>query len=75
MISSATAQTTMPAMLAVPLPEEEVHISLREEALRLADRIARLRGVDPESVELAVDWLDALLRRQGPRGHGSGPRR
>ena len=42
---------------------------------RLADRIARLRGVDPESVELAVDWLDALLRRQGPRGHGSGPRR
>jgi GAF domain-containing protein len=42
---------------------------------RLADRIARLRDVDPESVELAVDWLDALLRRRGPRGHGSGPGR
>lgn len=30
---------------------------------RLADRIARLRTVDPEDVELAIDWLDALLRR------------
>jgi GAF domain-containing protein len=29
----------------------------------LADRIARLRDVDPEAIELAVDWLDALLRR------------
>lgn len=38
----------------------------------LADRIARLRDVDPDSVELAVDWLDALLRRRGPRGPGSG---
>ena len=33
----------------------------------LADRIARLRDVDPESIDLAVDWLDALIRR---RGHG-----
>jgi GAF domain-containing protein len=31
---------------------------------RLADRIARLRDVDPGSVELAIDWLDALLRRR-----------
>jgi GAF domain-containing protein len=29
---------------------------------RLADRIARLREADPESMDLAVDWLDALLR-------------
>lgn len=43
---------------------------------RLADRIARLRGVDPESVELAVDWLDALLRRssRGPSGGPAGRR-
>jgi hypothetical protein len=39
---------------------------------RLADRIARLRDVDPDAVELAVDWLDALLRRRG--GTGLGPR-
>ena len=39
---------------------------------RLADRIARLRDVDPESVDLATDWLDALLRRRGARGPGSG---
>jgi GAF domain-containing protein len=31
---------------------------------RLADRIARLREVDPDSIELAIDWLDALLRRR-----------
>lgn len=35
---------------------------------RLADRIARLRDVDPESTELVIDWLDALLRRRG-RGY------
>jgi GAF domain-containing protein len=36
---------------------------------QLADRIARLRDVDPESVDLAVDWLDALLKhRAGGRG-------
>lgn len=36
---------------------------------RLADRIARLRDADPEWMDLAVDWLDALLR------HGLGGRR
>jgi len=34
---------------------------------RLADRIARLREVDPGSVELAVDWLDVLLRHAPER--------
>jgi GAF domain-containing protein len=42
---------------------------------RLADRIARMRDVDPESVALAVDWLDALLRRRGRSVHGAGPGR
>ena len=40
---------------------------------RLADRIAKLREVDPDSVELAGDWLDALLRRRGPVRRGPGP--
>jgi signal transduction protein with GAF and PtsI domain len=30
---------------------------------RLADRIARLVATDPDRLELAVDWLDALVRR------------
>jgi GAF domain-containing protein len=30
---------------------------------RLADRIARLRAADPDDLELAVAWLDALLAR------------
>jgi len=37
----------------------------------LSDRIARLRDVDPDSVALAIDWLDALLRHRAnatPRG-------
>lgn len=29
---------------------------------RLADRLARLRATDPGSLELAIDWLDALIR-------------
>jgi hypothetical protein len=39
---------------------------------RLADRIGRLRAADPDDVELAIDWLDALLasadRRAGRAG-------
>ena len=34
----------------------------------LADRLARLVATDPERIELAVDWLDALLRREEGRG-------
>lgn len=30
---------------------------------RLADQLARLLASDPDRIELAVDWLDALLRR------------
>ena len=41
---------------------------------RLADRIGRLRAADPDDVELAVDWLDALLARTERRTE-SGRRR
>jgi GAF domain-containing protein len=34
---------------------------------RLADRIARLRDADPTSVELAIEWLDVLLRHAPER--------
>ena len=36
---------------------------------RLAERLARLRAVDPDAIDLAVEWLDALLRH-GARGDG-----
>ncbi len=39
---------------------------------RLADRLARLVTTDPDRIELAVDWLDALLRREEGRGGRSG---
>jgi GAF domain-containing protein len=35
---------------------------------RLADRIGQLRAADPDDVELAIDWLDALLARTRRRG-------
>jgi GAF domain-containing protein len=40
----------------------------------LADRLARIRDVDPDSVELAIDWLDALLRRRDGARSGPGGR-
>lgn len=41
---------------------------------RLTDRIARLRDVDPGSIDLATDWLDALLKRASARGSAGGRR-
>jgi GAF domain-containing protein len=35
---------------------------------RLADRIGRLREADADSIDLANDWLDALLAHQRRRG-------
>jgi putative methionine-R-sulfoxide reductase with GAF domain len=40
---------------------------------RLADRIGRLRDARPEDVDLAIDWLDVLLRhdqRRAAAGRG-----
>ncbi len=38
---------------------------------RLADRIGQLRETDPDDVDLAVAWLDALLARSRRRGRFS----
>jgi GAF domain-containing protein len=40
---------------------------------RLADRIGRLRAADPDDLDLAIAWLDALLARSRRRA-GSGRR-
>lgn len=41
---------------------------------RLADQLARLIDSDPDRLELAVDWLDALLRRaERPAGRSGAP--
>jgi GAF domain-containing protein len=42
---------------------------------RLADRIGRLRAADPDDVELAIDWLDALLARTRRRSRSGRPSR
>jgi hypothetical protein len=33
----------------------------------LADRIARLRDTDPDAIDLAIGWLDVLLRHRPDR--------
>lgn len=60
----------------------EVAMRLADEAddptWRLADQLARLVATDPDRLELAVDWLDALLRRtdrHAGRSGSSGPGR
>jgi GAF domain-containing protein len=40
----------------------------------LVDRLARLRDVDPDSIELAIDWLDVLARHRGARRGRAGDR-
>lgn len=40
---------------------------------RLADQLARLLASDPDRLDLAVDWLDALLRRTERAAGRSGP--
>lgn len=43
---------------------------------RLADRLSRLLTTDPDRIELAIDWLDALIRRaDGGAGRGARGRR
>lgn len=43
-------------------------LSDHEPLWRLADRIGQLRDAEPDDVDLAVDWLDALIDRTRRRG-------
>jgi GAF domain-containing protein len=53
--------------------EVAAELADQEPLWRLADRIGRLRDADPDDVDLAVAWLDALLDR-GRRRARSGRR-
>ena len=46
-------------------------LATRDAVWRLADRIARLRDADPDDLDLAVAWLDALLVRTQRRGRNA----
>jgi GAF domain-containing protein len=46
-------------------------LSDHEPLWRLADRIGQLRDADPDDVDLAVDWLDALIERSRRRGRAA----
>ena len=51
--------------------EVAAELAIADPLWQLADRIGRLRDADPDDLELAVAWLDALLARTQRRG-GSG---
>ncbi|HYH91723.1 MAG TPA: GAF domain-containing protein [Candidatus Saccharimonadales bacterium] len=82
-IARETAPTTGRDAVATPLDDEAIDLLVRAALadLRidadteadasiwaLADRLARLRDVDPELVAVAGEWLDVLLRRRAPAG-------
>jgi len=49
-------------------------LAAREPLWRLADRIGQLHDADPDDLDLAAAWLDALLertRRRGRSGRGA----
>ncbi len=56
----------------VPLVAElTADLATRDALWRLADRIGQLRDADPDDVDLAVAWLDALLARTQRRNRAS----
>jgi signal transduction protein with GAF and PtsI domain len=65
------ARTLDPATIdqLVAAATEGLAASTEDATWRLAERLARLREVDPDAIDLAVEWLDALLRH-GARGDG-----
>ncbi|HEX7948723.1 MAG TPA: GAF domain-containing protein [Candidatus Limnocylindrales bacterium] len=79
-LRASTDDASAPPEASVPLDPGSIEALVGDvtEALadddplwRLADRIARLRAADPDDVELAIDWLDALLARTRRRGRPS----
>jgi GAF domain-containing protein len=65
-----TAETdeTDDAAVEVLIAELTADLGTRDPLWRLADRIGQLRDADPDDLDLAVAWLDALLARSGRRG-------
>jgi len=51
------------AAIEVLIGEVAQRLTADDPLWRLADRIGRLRAADPDDVELAIAWLDALLAR------------
>jgi GAF domain-containing protein len=57
-----------PDAVAALVAEVAGQLADKDALWRLADRIGQLRDADPDDVDLAVDWLDALLDRNRRRG-------
>jgi GAF domain-containing protein len=75
-VGSADGDPLDEARLETLLDEIAERLSVDDPVWRLADRIGRLRSADPDDLDLAVAWLDALLaharRRTGAAGRARG---
>jgi GAF domain-containing protein len=60
-----------PEAIEAIVAETTAVLAEQEPVWRLADRIGQLREADPDDVDLAVAWLDALLERTRRRGRVS----
>jgi len=69
-LAAAVAETdeTGDAAVEVLVAELTADLGTRDALWRLADRIGQLRDADPDDLDLAVAWLDALLARSRRRG-------
>jgi GAF domain-containing protein len=69
-IAAAVAETgeTHDAAVEVLVSDMTADLAARDALWRLADRIGQLRDTDPDDLDLAVAWLDALLAWSGRRG-------
>ena len=72
-LGALARETDPPQTDAVEAIVAEIAASLADDdpLWRLADRIGQLRDADPDDVDLAVAWLDALLDRTRRRGRAS----
>jgi GAF domain-containing protein len=68
-VGTADAAAFDGAAIDVLIGEVSERLAADDQLWRLADRIGRLRAADPDDVELAIDWLDALLARTDRRTH------
>jgi len=68
---AATADGSEPVDVEALVAAAGADLAASDPLWRLADRIGRLRDADPDDIELAVAWLDALLARSQRRGRAA----
>ena len=69
--TAAEADPTSPIDAEAVVTAATADLAAGDALWRLADRIGRLRDADPDDLDLAIAWLDALLARTKRRGRAA----